>query len=167
LKSYSFKSKWGGRCGHGAGTEERGSRSSDFVDYEKSCDFVGLVGIASVREGRPPHNHSRLNRPGRVKGMCVKSLSAPRTVLILPGVSLATTVVLQVGDSPGLPAHRGLHSCSGRLPQLALAIALRLCFVFLSQRMMCQDTQVAEGVEPVSGTHGLPKHDKFKIFGDA
>ena len=99
--------------------------------------------------------------------MCVKSLSAPRTVLILPGVSLATTVVLQVGDSPGLPAHRGLHSCSGRLPQLALAIALRLCFVFLSQRMMCQDTQVAEGVEPVSGTHGLPKHDKFKIFGDA
>ena len=94
-------------------------------------------------------------------------LPAPRTVLILPGVSLATTVVLQVGDSPGLPAHRGLHSCSGRLPQLALAIALRLCFVFLSQRVMCQDTQVAEGVEPVSGIHGLPKHDKFQIFGDA
>ena len=112
--------------------------------------FVGLVGIASVRESRPPQNHSRLNSPGRVKGLCVKS---PRTVLILPGVSLATTVVLQVGDSPGLPAHRGLHSCSGRLPQLALAIALLLSVVFLSQRMMCQDTQVAEGVEPVSGTH--------------
>ena len=84
-------------------------------------------------------------------------LPAPRTVLILPGV----------GDSPGFPAHRGLHSCSGRLPQLALAIALRLCFLFLSQRMMFQDTQVAEGVEPVSGTHGLPKHEKFNIFGDA